>query len=131
MPTSTRRVSGRVRRFLSAALLALAAMPAQAWDDWEAHDKALFAGFGVLSVADAMQTAEIVDHPDWDEGNPLLGRHPSDKRIVGYFLARAALYYVVADALPAGWRTAFLGLEFYWAVEQVYANHELGIRVRF
>ena len=118
-----------MRRFLSAVLLALAAMPAQAWDDWAAHDKALFIGFNALSFVDVAQTKHVAEMGR--ETNRMLGRSPSNSEIYTYFLARSVLVYAVSDVLPAGARTLFLAFNATLSLDTVAKNYKLGFEARF
>lgn len=126
-----KRVNVPVRRFLSCAALAIACSHAHAWERWSAPERGLLLAVNVLSVVDLAQTREIVANPQWHETNPILGRDPTNGEVTAYFLSRAALQYVVADALPSGWRAAYLALELVVSVDTVYGNHKLGINMRF
>lgn len=80
---------------------------------------------------DAMQTLDIKNHPDLYETNPLLGRHPSDAKIVAYFVGAGFGHYAVAKALPSEYRAAW---QYGWAaleITTIIRNRKLNLRFNF
>jgi hypothetical protein len=70
------------------------------------------------------------------EENPLIGQHPSDGKVLGYFAATGVLHYLVTRELvrenvPAPivqtWEALGIGLE----VGMVAHNYQIGLRARF
>ena len=102
-----------------------------ATDPWSKQDIVLEAAYMVVTAADLSQTLQIKHHPDMVETNPLMGEHPSDKRIRSHFATCAVLHVLAVDLLPSKYRGMFqmLGIGFESAV--VYHNNTIGLNVRF
>lgn len=88
------------------------------------------------AFADMLTTLDIAKHPNLVEENPLMGQHPSDGKVLGYFAATGALHYLVTRELvrenvPAPivqtWEALGIGLE----VGMVAHNYSIGLRARF
>lgn len=87
---------------LLALLLYAAVTPLQAQEKPDApkpkHDcKVFIAGVSLLAAsatADAITTRQLVDRGGW-ENNPVLGRHPSNARLTGEFVAEFAAQALV------------------------------------
>ena len=69
------------------------------WRGPNAFDVALHVASEGLIVADCLQTFDMKNHPTYLEGNPLLGEHPSDGRIIlicsSSILVTTAVWYVM------------------------------------
>ena len=96
----------------AAALIFSAPAAAQVFADnapWTAEHKALAATAGTLLSADWLQTRQIAKNPDkFHEYNPVLGEHPNQGKVNLYFLAAAGGLLLLADFLPAEYRTGLL-----------------------
>lgn len=88
------------------------------------------------AFADMLTTLDISRHPNLVEENPLMGQHPSDGKVLGYFAATGVLHYLVTRELvrenvPAPivqtWEALGIGLE----VGMVAHNYQIGLRARF
>jgi hypothetical protein len=88
------------------------------------------------SFADMLTTLDIAKHPNLVEENPLMGQHPSDGKVLGYFAATGVLHYLVTrelvrESVPAPivqtWEALGIGLE----VGMVAHNYSIGLRARF
>jgi hypothetical protein len=88
------------------------------------------------AFADMLTTLDISKHPNLVEENPLMGQHPSDGKVLGYFAATGVLHYLVTRELvrenvPAPivqtWEALGIGLE----VGMVAHNYSIGLRARF
>ncbi len=100
---------------------------------WTATDTALQVAFGALLLTDWAQTRNTLARTPggMPEGNPLLGAHPSELRLDGYFLGALLLHTTVARLLPHPWRTVW---QIGWVgAEGVVAarNFSVGARIRF
>lgn len=122
---------------LTSALSVALGHPAHA-SEWDAADKALFAGFSVARVADMAQTLQIARRPEkispgttYYETNPLMGKHPSTGTVVAYFALSHALVWLVADQLAPKTRKAFLVGTIIISAGYVKRNAEIGISVKF
>lgn len=133
-------------------LLALAtvALPARAeWQPPNAGDVALLAASGVLTAVDFEQTLDIKNHnAEWckeqvfdrpgascavqHEGNPILGQHPTDARIRGYFAVSALLHVALWLALPnSTWRRGLSALTITFEGFTDLHNASVGLQVKF
>jgi hypothetical protein len=88
------------------------------------------------ALADMLTTLDIARHPNLAEENPLMGQHPTDGRVLGYFAVTGALHYLVTrelvrESVPAPlvqtWEALGIGLE----VGMVAHNYSTGLRARF
>lgn len=88
------------------------------------------------AFADMLTTLDIKNHPNLVETNPLLGQHPSDARVLGYFAATGTLHYLftrelVRENVPAPivqtWEALGISLE----VGMVAHNYSIGLRIGF
>jgi hypothetical protein len=82
-------------------------------------------------VLDAAQTLDIKNHPDLYETNPLLGRHPSDAKIVAYFIGAGFAHNAVTKALPTRYRAMW---QYGWAaleIGTIIRNRKLNLRFNF
>ncbi|MCX6546490.1 MAG: hypothetical protein NTW40_00325 [Acidobacteria bacterium] len=126
---------------------------------WTHTDTALEAVFWTTFAVDWLQTLEVARHPYWcistpciqgvlpdgspvvvparedrfdrfSERNPLLGRHPSVRRVNAYFLATGLTYYLVTRKLSTRWRRAVTLTAISLEVITVNGNIQAGIRIR-
>lgn len=82
-------------------------------------------------VIDALQTLDIKNHPNLRETNPILGSHPSDEKIVAYFVGVGFGHYAVTKAIPAEYRAAW---QYGWAaleIATIIRNRRLDLRFNF
>jgi uncharacterized protein YfiM (DUF2279 family) len=99
-------------------------------DDWTTEQKALGAIALTATVVDYGQTRGLVlDHRN--EGNRVLGKHPSMGKVNAYFAAVSVLGYLVADNLSSDNRTTFLVLASGIEIYQIGQNKYLGCRIAF
>jgi hypothetical protein len=89
----------------------------------------LILALGMLA-ADASQTTYIAKHPqEFREYNPILGQHPSQAKVAGYFLASGTSLVVLNAVLPAkyahrlNWATV--------AVEGSFVAHNAHVGIKF
>jgi hypothetical protein len=82
-------------------------------------------------LLDASQTLDIKNHPELHESNPLLGRHPSDVKIVAYFIGAGFAHNAITKQLPTEYRAAW---QYGWAaleVATIIRNRQLNLRFNF
>ena len=88
--------------------------------------------FQLVNAIDMFQTLEIVEHSDlYYETNPILGKHPKNYEVVGYFIARGFLHYEVTKWLPSKFRIPWLTVTVLPQIPIIEHNHNLGIRITF
>lgn len=92
--------------------------------------------FFLAEAADMMTTLDIKNHPELQEENPILGKHPSDSKIialcVGAALLHSAITYEMVDQgvprpIVKVWEYVSIGVETGFAVH----NYTLGLRFKF
>ena len=89
-----------------------------------------------LTAADASQTEYLTRHYQPCAGkegryeeNPILGRHPSQLKVAGWFAANAGALVVANDLLPPTYAKA---LNYVWiGAEGATVAHNLRVGVRF
>ena len=88
------------------------------------------------AFADMLTTLDIKNHPNLQEENPIMGAHPSDAKVVGYFAATGLLHWAITrelvrenvpSAIVQTWEGLGIGLE----VGMVAHNYSLGLRAKF
>jgi hypothetical protein len=71
---------------------------------WTNTEKALAVASILATGADAYTTTRMLDNPNNWEVNPIMGKHPSDGRVIATMAATQALFLVVChyweDARP-------------------------------
>ena len=76
-----------------------------AGEDWTLGDTAWQSAYTTLLVLDCAQTRYGASHPEqFQEGNILLGKHPSKGRINTTCLSVAIGHYAISRWLPNDWR---------------------------
>lgn len=82
-------------------------------------------------VVDCCQTLDIKNHSNLHESNPLLGPHPSDKRIIVYFFVCTILLstaeYLLSSVETCMVSVALICLE----VGAIFINNVNGCRLKF
>ena len=70
---------------------------------WDKADTALQTLNGALFVVDTLQTLSIRKNSGYEETNPILGKNPSDFKVISYFIgtfvAHTAIAYYVPDMI--------------------------------
>lgn len=119
--------------FIISALLALPQVAmAQAPEDDRREIISLKVAGNLLLIADWKQTRFIARHPDeFYEKNPILGRHPSTKRVDLYFIGAIAAFnvadYLLGPRLSNGMWIGVIAVE----GVTVHRNAGLGIKIKF
>jgi len=108
-------------------ILVLIPSMAMSWDSKDTYYQS--AVITALAV-DMAQTLHISKNPNkYYEINPLLGKHPSQDKVIGYFLGGMIAHTVVAMALPPEyrrvWQCVWIGIE--GAV--IYNNYNIGVKI--
>ena len=81
-------------------------------DPWTKRDTALQWTHTLVLAMDAVQTADIHNSPEIEEGGfarYFLGKNPEPAETYTYFAASAVVSYLVTRALPAEWRPWWQG----------------------
>ena len=105
---------------------------ALAFDPWSNQDYILHGVFTVLTAVDMMQTLKIAREPDdYYERNPILGRHPSEGEVVGYFAAAWVAKTLVVHVLPAEWRPYAQAVAISVSLGCVVNNFSIGLGFGF
>jgi hypothetical protein len=92
--------------------------------------------YQAAAAADMLTTLDIKNHPNLVEENPILGQHPSDAKVIGYFAATGLLHWAVTRELVNGnmprplinaFECVSIGVEAGFAAH----NYSIGLRMKF
>ncbi len=116
----------------SLLLISIALLAGCANQDQWTRDDTVWQGILVATmVADGIQTARIQDHPNIIEKGPVarafLGQNPSTADVVMYMTTLSITHYLVARALPRGWRTIYQVSNIWFHADAVNRGHQLGL----
>lgn len=127
-----RRMAWRARWSWIIALFGLSSAPVFA-SDWTTEDTAWQAAYMVLHVADWGQTRDIARREDegYYETNPILGRHPSLKRVDTHFAVTALAHTAISYALPPDWRRRWQMVTIGVEAGFVSYNYSIGLKINF
>jgi len=141
---ATKRRRGALRRAVAAlsawcralalAAIALAAIlaPAHAAEAWTVEDTAREAFFQTLLTVDCAQTRYGASHPrQFEERNPILGKHPSKGRINTICLGVGAGHYFISRWLSRETRTFWQHSTIFIEVYAVGGNYMAGVGMEF
>jgi hypothetical protein len=99
-------------------------------DPWTPAQKYAEAAYFTLTTADMLQTLEFRRAGGYEK-NPLLGREPSQSRVIVGITTAMALHWWITDMLPSRyrkyWQYVWIGIE----ADAVRHNWRCGYRVRF
>lgn len=119
---------------LVALLAADAAVASDRWE-WRRSDTALQATYTVLHLVDWSQSIDIARrapaHPLWQEGNPILGSFPSERRVHAYMAATLVGHALIARALPRPYRSVWQCITIGLETSAVGMNFSSGVRLAF
>ena len=96
---------------------------------WTGADTALELTLVGASVVDDAQTMSVMRRDSGYETNPLLGKHPSDERIIATSVFGLATHAVIAYILPHPWRTVWQGMWIGIEIDAVEHNRSCGTGV--
>jgi hypothetical protein len=119
------------RRARLAGLITALFLTGCATDPWSNQDKVLQAGVALSFLVDAGQTLDIKNHASLQEGNKILGTHPSDGRVKGYFAAAFVIHTLVIHFAPASWRPYLQGGTILFQTGVVIRNDQVGLQINF
>ena len=83
----------------------------------------------ILLVIDYRQTLDIKHHPDIEEVNLILGKHPTDQRINSYFVIVIISLWIAVSLLPELYYLTLLLIICCLEVYITIANYRLGLKV--
>lgn len=107
----------------------LATSLAASAQDFDTTDKALYAAAQGATIIDWAQTRSFIKQPDkFAEGNPLLGRNPSQGRVDAFMAGRLGLQHLLFTSVPEAYRKpVMIGFAVTsWAA--VVSNHSIGVQ---
>lgn len=131
-----KRYSAWIGGWAVAGCLGLLAGPAAAADwfqaDWKDTDTEWQAAYLLLHAVDWGQTRSIAKNPDdYYEVNPLIGRHPSLKRVDRYMAVSAVAHTAIAYVLPPQWRRHFQRVTLSVKAGLVDQNYSIGLTIDY
>lgn len=96
--------------------------------DWDRTDQALYASFITLSAVEALQSRYVYENDEYYELNPIINTWLDSKDgSTIYFIGAGIAAGVIADKLPARYRTPFLtGLN---AIEVGLVGHNINVGI--
>jgi hypothetical protein len=100
-------------------------------NDWTKNDTIRQAAVLGTFYLDQAQTKDIKNHPWAHETNPLLGRHPSDRRIRNYFVSASVIHTAIAYKLPPEYRRGFQYTTLALQLAVIAHNKKIGLRFEF
>lgn len=96
-----------MRKLINLAILSLI-VSGCTYSQWTREDTYRQAAVTAVMTVDYMQTMKIAREPDkYHERNAILGKHPSELQVTGYFIGAYALTTLTAMALPEPYREYF------------------------
>lgn len=112
-------------------LVSACAFPAQARAEWTWADTAWEAAFAAAVVLDVGNTKHALSR-GWEEGNPLLGKHPTASQLNTLVVAVPLAHAAISAILPEGnWRRGWQTVTFGVEAHAVYRSYTMGLRFRF
>ena len=100
-------------------------------EDLTEVDKANIVLFNVLQGIDMLQTLEIANNDAYYETNPILGKHPSEFRVITYFITRAFTLSELTKMTSQKYRGFVHAFNIAYNYDTVKKNHSIGIRIGF
>jgi hypothetical protein len=99
---------------------------------WDTKDTIIEITWQAINVIDYFQTMEIARNPqEWEEYNPILGKHPTTDEVTIYFITYALVHAGVSYILPDKYRVWFQGITFGYTISCVTNNMSAGIRINW
>lgn len=102
---------------------------------WTTSDTLLQSTFIGLTIIDWKQTREFTGnrhkYPDMYETNPLMGPHPSARKVNIIMATSIIAHTVTAVLLSKPYRTYWQGLWIAVEIRCIYANYRAGISIHF
>lgn len=100
--------------------------------DWTKEDTAWQASYTAVLAADCAQTRWGASHPrEFEEGNKLIGPHPSKGKIDNICLAVALGHFGISYALPPKYRRFWQFSSIVVEATVVFHNASLGLKMEF
>lgn len=94
-------------------------------------DQWLRAASTMTLLGDMMQTLDIKNHENSYETNIILGRHPSDAKVVGYFVSLAAVNMWLVPKLRPKYRKTLWIVVAVVQIAVMSQNNKAGIGFKF
>jgi len=118
-------------KYLLALLMFFSNAAKADFDSWSTTDKSLFVAHTALVVADWGQTRYISQHPDqFEEMNPILGPHPSQRNVDLFFLTQLVGSYYLIDYFKNDRTSILIGLTVVRGAT-VQHNAHFGVKMGF
>jgi hypothetical protein len=93
--------------------------------EWNFLDSTLL----ITRIIDLGQTLDIKNHPELCEGNPLLGKHPSDQQIYEYFIGLLILDYLNYKYSPDWLYKLWINIELRGELYCIGGNIKIGLKI--
>jgi hypothetical protein len=83
-----------------------------------------------VAAVDMLQTLSIKDEHWCEETNRLLGKHPSNKEVISYFVATGVIHAIIASKLPVKYARVFEYVTIGFEAGTVAHNYSIGMRIK-
>lgn len=93
--------------------------------NWISDNPKIFDGY---TYSPGMKTAHYTEHEEW---NPILGKHPSHKKIAVYFSSSIILHTGISYILPKPYRNLFQVTGIGFELHATINNYKAGVKINF
>ena len=100
-------------------------------DEWTTKDNIYESTFAGLVAVDMLTTLDLKNHPNLEETNVILGKHPSDIQVITWSIAGTILHYGIATLLSENARRAWQVGGIAMEVSCIGNNVSLGAHMAF
>ena len=99
---------------------------------WSKVDTIRESTWQAIHVLDFMQTRQIARRPTlFSERNPVLGKYPSEGKVIAYFALGALTHGVISYYLPKPYRESFQYVTILFSAGVVATNFGVGLNFQF
>jgi hypothetical protein len=83
-----------------------------------------------IAAVDMLQTLNIENEHWCEETNRLLGKHPSNKEVISYFIATGVIHAIITSKLPVKYARVFEYVTIGFEAGTVAHNYSIGMRIK-
>jgi hypothetical protein len=99
--------------------------------EWTTENKILEVTYNTVRLADILITKDGMHREGYHENNPLIGRHPSDAKLWGFFLVGGVIHYFITDRIKPEYRRTFQAITITCELLIVNHNRSIGMNIKF
>ena len=113
-------------------IFALLSLPAIASAEWTKTDTKFQLTYTALHIADWGQTRYVAKHPEsYKEANPLIGEHPSVKKVDRYMASTLIMHTVISFWMQGEDRRIWQCISIGAKAAAVGHNYRIGVKIDF